>query len=185
MRPVERRNRNQVECREHKIEQNSKDEHQLENRRTGSECRDSAANQIDEQDHGHTEECNDNVGRYTGEGNDDVALLEVCVIAGIYRHRFRTAECNSSGNECQKRKDDREERIYVLCGIPGESAELVCGGVAVSERRVAVRIFVRDHREEQDRRDQNECLELVQFGSRESLRSARVEVTQYPDGRTT
>jgi hypothetical protein len=51
----------------------------------------------------------------------------------------------------------------VLRWIPGESAELVRGGVAIFERRVAMRIFVRDHGEEQDRRDQNECLELVQF----------------------
>jgi hypothetical protein len=57
----------------------------------------------------------------------------------------------------------------MLRWIPGESAELVRGGIAISEGRVAVRIFVRNHGEEQDRRDQNECLELVQLGSRESL----------------
>jgi hypothetical protein len=48
-----------------------------------------------------------------------------------------------------------------------------------------MRIFVRDHGKEQDRRDQNELLELVQFGLRESLCPLRVQVTQYQEAKTT
>ena len=64
-------------------------------------------------------------------------------------------------------------------GIPGEPAKLIGRGVAIFERSIPVSIFVRDHREQKDGGNQNECLELVQCPSREGRVLLRVEVTQF------
>ena len=77
----------------------------------------------------------------------------------------------------QQRQDYRQERIDVLCRVPGEPAELVGRRVAILERSIAVSVFVRDHRKQQDGRNQNECLELVQIPSRDCLVLMRVQVT--------
>jgi len=169
MRSIEWRNRNQIERCEREVEKDSVNEHQLKNRGAGCERGNSASNEIDQHDHRHTEKSDDHISRYSGQRNDDVAFLEISVVARINRNRFRTAERNSGGEERDQRKNDRQERIDVLRRIPGESAELVRGGIAIFEGRVAVRIFMRNHREEEYRSDQNELLELVQFVSRESL----------------
>ena len=65
----------------------------------------------------------------------------------------------------------------MLGGVPGESSELVGRWVAILEGRVSVRIFVRNHGEEEDRCDENELLELVQGRPREGQYPPRDEVT--------
>jgi hypothetical protein len=50
----------------------------------------------------------------------------------------------------------------VLDGIPGETAFLIGRRITLPERRISVRVLVRDHREEQDRRDEQEVLDFIQ-----------------------
>jgi hypothetical protein len=184
VRSVERRNGDQVERGERKIEQDAVHEHQLQDRRSGAQSGNSAADETHYEDERDAEDRDDDVRRASGKRDDDVASLEVAVVSRIHRNRLRAAECNSRRDEREKRQDDRQKRIDVLGGVPGEPPELIGGGVAVPECRIPVGIFMGDHRKKQDGRDQNECLELVQCRSREGpVRNGpvllRVEVTQF------
>ena len=179
MRSVERRNWNQVERAQGEVYQNSVDKHQLKNRTSRAHRGDSAADKIENQNQGNAKNCNNQIRRHAGERHDDVSLLEIPVIARIDRDRLCATECDSGKEKRHRRKDDRHERIDVFRGIPCQSAELVSGWVVVPERSVTVRVLVRDHREQEDRRDQDESLELVQCRPREGRVSCRLEVIRY------
>ena len=66
------------------------------------------------------------------------------------------------GDEQEKRQDDRHERIDVLRRVPREPTELVRRHVSIPECHIPVRVLMRDHREQQDGCDENECLDLAQ-----------------------
>ena len=164
MRAIERRNRNQVECSECYVKLDSEDEHQLKDgcgSREGVRSRSDGVHQHDERytEHGDHQICHDARKR-----DDDVSALEVPEIAGIHRHGLGAAEDWSVGDEKQERQDDRHEGIDMLCRIPGEPAQLISCGIAVLQGCIPVGILVRDHREQQNGRNQNEILYLAQSG---------------------
>jgi hypothetical protein len=102
------------------------------------------------------------IGNNACERNDDVAFLEIAVIARIDRHRLRSPEHRRMRYEKQQRQDDRHERVDVLRRVPRKAAELVRRQVAVFHCRIPVSVLVRHHREEQNGGEENELLDRAQ-----------------------
>jgi hypothetical protein len=90
--------------------------------------------------------------------DDDVALLEVSIIARVYGDRLRAAKDWSICHEEQQWQNDRHERIDVLGRIPRQPPKLVRGHIAILERCISMRVLMRHHREQEDRRDENKIL---------------------------
>jgi len=76
---------------------------------------------------------------------DDVAALEVAVVARNDRDRLCSAKSDARGEVREQRQQNRHERIDVRNRVPGEPSEGVGGGVSLPERRVTVGVLVRDH----------------------------------------
>ena len=164
MRAVERRNRNEIERGQREVEQEFRKRASAGARQPRLTRRELLPPSTHEHDQRDAKKAMMKFVVDAGERDDDVAFLEVPVVARIDRNRLGAAERHvpAAPDEGHERKQDRHERIDVLDGIPGESAELIRRWIAVLEGRVAVRVFVRDHGEQEHRRDQYECLELVQ-----------------------
>lgn len=158
MRPVERRKRNEIERRKHDIDLYRGDQHELEDRGRRRDRLDAGSYHVRDDDKRNAEHRDDEIRRDSGERDDDVALFEIPVIARIDGDGFCSSQYRRARYVKQERQNHRHERIYVLCGIPGQPAELIGRHVAILEGRIAVRVFVGDHREQQNGRDQNEIL---------------------------
>jgi hypothetical protein len=61
-----------------------------------------------------------------------------------------------------ERQQNAHEGVDVLDRIPGETAELIRCWIALLEGSVSMGILVRDHREEQRRKSQDEILKSPQ-----------------------
>ena len=81
------------------------------------------------------------------------------------------------------RQEDRHERVDVLDGIPREPTEHQGGGVALLEGRIAMRVLVRDDREQQHRHEEQQILKVQRRLLRNWWLDARRVHTEGPDGR--
>ena len=156
---IERWKRNQVERSESDVELDAKNQHDLKDRSWTGESFGLRPDSVYEHDERDTKNRDDQVRNDAREGDDDVSLLEIAVIAGIDRYRLRSSKHRGMRDKKQERQDDRHERIDMLCRIPCEPSQLIRRHVAVLEGGVAMSVLMGDHREEENRGDQNELLD--------------------------
>ena len=123
MGPIERRYRNQIERRQGEVDQDSVKEHRLKDRAAILERGNRPADESDQNNQRYAADCDDEIRRHTRERDDDVAPLEIAVVARNDRNRLGAAEGYSGREIGQQRQQDRHERIDVRDRIPGQSAE--------------------------------------------------------------
>jgi hypothetical protein len=181
VRPIERRDGKQVEDHEDHVHEDPHHGHALQDGHGLGERADRLPEHAGDDHERNAGEHDEQIGRHARERDDDVASLEVAKVARIDRDRLGASDDRGAGDGQHDREDDGHERVDVLDRIPREAPERPRRGVALSQGGPSVRVFVRDHGEEQHGRDQDELLLPGQRGTGRKMGGPATTMVRRPN----